>query len=174
MSRDQRRRLLRQLRTASFTVHAGAASGDLTNGFPPRAYHVGWPEREAQALADWNRERVAIMAECAGRSRPWAYFWFDRPHAETIPGPQRDALLAGGRLTAPEAATMEYQHSLHAFGRIAASRPGETTADWLADPSLIEKSLVLLGWNVFTDQTIAHLRATAYPDATTKGDTDHA
>lgn len=147
----------------------GADAGDLMNGFPPRAYHVSWPELEAQALAEWNRGRVAIMAD-ALPVRPWAYFWFDVPHADTTPGPQRDRNLDAGRLTPAEAAMMEYQHSQHAFGRIAASRPGQSTADWLADPSLIEKSIALVGWNVFTPSVIAHLRA-VYPRRTATKET---
>ncbi len=138
----------------------GADAGDLTNGFPPRAYNVGWPEREARLLADWNRSREAILAAAEPGVRPWGFWWFDRPHSDSIPGTVRDGHVAAGRMTPAEAALMEYQHSLHAFGRIAASRPGQTTADWLADPALIEKSIALVGWNPFTEEAIAHLRAT--------------
>jgi hypothetical protein len=159
MSRNQRRRLLRQLRDSGFTVDAGATAGDLTIGFPPRAYNVGWPDLEARLLADWNRSREAVMAAADPGLRPWAYFWFDVAHGETIPGPTRDANLAAGRLTPAEAERMAYQHSLHAFGRIAASRPGQTTAEWLADPALIESATALCGWNPFTPDVIAHLRA---------------
>jgi hypothetical protein len=131
---------------------------DLSLGPTARTYHgAAWPDLQARALAEWNRSRDALMAE-PGR-RPWAYFWFDVPHAETFPGPTRDANLAAGRLTAEEAAYMGWAHAQHAFGRIAESRPGQTTADWLADPALIEKSLALCGWNVFTPDVIAHLRA---------------
>jgi hypothetical protein len=169
MSRDQRRRLLRQLRDASFTVEGGPVTLPLGLGPAPRSYYVDWPELEARMLAEWNRHREKVMAEWPGGPRPWAFFWFDRPHADTIPGPQRDALLAAGRLTAEEADRMASSHAMHAFGRIAASRPGETTADWLADPALIEKSLELVGWNVFTEETIAHLREThRTADASTK------
>jgi hypothetical protein len=161
MSRDQRRRLLRQLRDASFTVAGGGVTTPLGIGPPPRAYYLPtWPEFEAQMLAEWNRHREKVMAEWPTGPRPWAYFWFDRPHADTIPGPQRDALLAGGRLTQTEADMMARSHGCHAWSRIAASRPGETTAEWLADPGLIEKSIALVGWNPFADETIAHLRAT--------------
>ncbi len=176
MSRDQRRRLLRQLRDTGFAIEGGPVTLPLDLGPAPRSYYVDWPNLEARMLAEWNRHRDKIMADhSAYGSRPWAYFWFDRPHADTIPGPQRDALLAAGRLTAEEADRMASAHAMHAFARIAASRPGETTADWLADPALIEKSLELVGWNVFGDETIAHLRETHRPGAagaspTTKGD----
>jgi hypothetical protein len=160
MSRDQRRRLLRQLRDASFIAGAGNESRIALDLGPPGRFYGrdDWPELEAEALAAWNRTREKVMADCAGGPRPWAYFMFDRPRADTIPGPQRDALLAAGRLTAAEAAMMAWSHAQLAYGRIHASRPGETTADWLADPALIEKSLALNGWNVFTEEEIDKLR----------------
>jgi hypothetical protein len=165
MSRDQRRRLLRQLRDSGFAIEGGPVTLPLGLGPAPRSYYVDWPNLEARMLAEWNRHRDTILAESTAGPRPWAFFWFDRPHADTIPGPQRDALLAAGRLTAEEADRMASAHAMHAFAQIAASRPGETTADWLADPALIEKSLELVGWNVFTEETIAHLRATHRPGA---------
>lgn len=168
MSRDQRRRLLRRLRESGFTIDAGAAAGDLMNGFPPRLYLAGWAELEAEALAEWNRTREAVMAAAEPGRRPWAYFWFDVPHGETIPGPARDANLAAGRLTIEEADRMAYQHTLHAFGRIAASRPGQTTADWLADPALIERSIALCGWNPFSPDAIARLRERHRPTPANK------
>lgn len=158
MSRDQRRRLLRQLRESGFTVGSESAF-ELTIGPPPRAHRAGWPEREVRLLADWNRLREATMAQPG--PRPWAYFWFDVAHAETIPGPTRDANLAAGRLTEAEAERMAWSHTQAALARIAASRPGQSTADWLADPALIETTIALCGWNPFTPETIAHLRTTS-------------
>lgn len=161
MSRDQRRRLLRQLRDSGFTVKGNDGPVSLALGPPPRFYYrPDWPEMETQALAAWNRSREAIMGEWPDGPRPWAYFWFDRPHADTIPGPQRDALLAAGRLTAQEADFMASSHTVAAWAAIAASRPGQATADWLADPALIEKTIALVGWNPFTEEAIAHLRET--------------
>lgn len=160
MSRDQRRRLLRRLRDTGFTVDGGSVSTPLGFGPPARRYHGDWPEFEAQMLAEWNRHRETALAQNAPGPRPWSYFWFDVPHGETIPGAQRDANLAAGRLTPAEAEMMAWSHAQHAFGRIAAGRPGETTADWLNDPGLIEKSIALVGWNPFTESVIAHLRQT--------------
>ena len=160
MSRGQRRRLLRRLRDSGFTVDGGSVTLPLVLGPAPRRYYVDWPELEARMLAEWNRFRETVMAGCEPGRRPWAYFWFDRPHADTIPGPQRDALLAAGRLTFAEADFMASAHAVAAWAAIAASRPGQTTADWLADPSLIEKSLALVGWNPFPPETIAYLRET--------------
>lgn len=161
MSRVQRTRLLRRLRVSAFSIDGGSVTLPLGLGPPPRFYYrPDWPELEARMVAEWSRHRETVMAEWKGGPRPWAYFWFDRPHADTIPGPQRDALLAAGRLTFAEADFMAYSHAQHAWARIAASRPGQTTADWLADPSLIEKSLALVGWNPFPPETIAYLRET--------------
>ncbi len=92
---------------------------DLHLGPPARFYgRHDWPEMEAQSRDAWERNRELVMAQARASGtpddRPWAYFWFDRPHAETIPGPLRDRLLAEGRLTAHEAEYMAWCHGVSA------------------------------------------------------------
>lgn len=128
MSRDQRRRLLRQLRDTGFGVDGGSPSLPLDIGPPGRRFYAGWPEYEARMLAEWNRYRDALIASCAPGPRPWALFWFDVPHVETMPGETRERNLAAGRLTAKEAEMMQRTHAQYAMARLVESRRGDSVA----------------------------------------------
>jgi hypothetical protein len=162
MARADRRRLVRGLRRDALRSRpAGDLTMELTLGPAPSAYTGDWPAIEARLLRAWNERREAIMA-IAAPDRPWAWWWYDRPHPDSQPGPIRDGHLTSGRMTPSEAALMGRAHTWHALGRIAATRPAQGTTDWLADPALIESSTALLGWNPFTPEVIAYLRAT-YP-----------
>ena len=78
-----------------------------------------WDEREASLRADWDEHREAALRASPVDERPWAFWWFDRPAEDTLPGPRRDALVAAGELSPARAELMAQCHEWARLGAIA-------------------------------------------------------